>query len=201
MSATRYPLSWPAGWKRATWRHSSPFKTGRAGSGKTAIDVATAVDRLEVELSRLGAKDAVLSTNLPQRMSGGMSLDQRSISDPGAAVYFKLAKADRVLACDTFNTVAGNIAALAAHIEALRAIDRYGVGTIEQAFAGYTALGAAAEVEWWIVLSVPRSAPLASIEAAYRELAKKAHPDAGGSEAEMQRLNVARDAARKEKQV
>jgi hypothetical protein len=33
--------------------------------------------------------------------------------------------------------VADNIAAIAAHIDAIRRQDRYGVGTLDQAFAGY----------------------------------------------------------------
>jgi curved DNA-binding protein CbpA len=45
------------------------------------------------------------------------------------------------------------------------------------------------------VLGVGQHAPRAQIEAAYRELARKAHPDTGGSNAAMARLNAARDAA------
>jgi hypothetical protein len=55
-------------------------------------------------------------------------------------VYFKLHGKDRVLACDKWDRVADNIAAIAAHIDAIRRQDRYGVGTIDQAFAGYSAL-------------------------------------------------------------
>lgn len=217
MSATRYPLAWPAGWKRtapgarvwskfgkAVTTYGAPNPTtGQRSSWKSKgeLSVADATRRLLEELGRLGVhiNDVILSTNIQLRLDGLPRSGQARPDDPGVAVYFKLRKADRCLACDRYTTVEGNIAALAAHVEALRAIERYGVGTIEQAFAGYTALGAAAEVEWWLVLQVPRSAPLESIDAAYKVLARRAHPDAGGSEAEMQRLNVARDAARKEK--
>jgi len=37
------------------------------------------------------------------------------------------------------------------------------------------------------------------IERAYRELAKRAHPDAGGSQEWMAELNAARDAAKRER--
>ena len=60
--------------------------------------------------------------------------------DPGVAVYFQLHDKERVLACDKWDTVADNIAAIAAHIDGIRRQDRYGVGTIDQAFAGYSAL-------------------------------------------------------------
>jgi len=51
----------------------------------------------------------------------------------------------------------------------------------------------------YAVLYVARSAPLPVCEAAYRALAKLAHPDQGGSTATMQRLNAAIEHIRKEK--
>ncbi|HEU4322098.1 MAG TPA: hypothetical protein VFS21_03025 [Roseiflexaceae bacterium] len=47
------------------------------------------------------------------------------------------------------------------------------------------------------VLYVRRDAPLAVCEAAYRALAKAAHPDAGGSDEEMARLTAAIEEIRK----
>ena len=46
------------------------------------------------------------------------------------------------------------------------------------------------------LLGLPASATLDQIEAARRALAKRAHPDVGGSLEEMQRINAAADAAR-----
>jgi hypothetical protein len=48
-------------------------------------------------------------------------------------------------------------------------------------------------------LGVLPSAPRTVIEAAYRALARDAHPDVGGSEARMQALNAAMAAIRKER--
>ncbi len=103
-----------------------------------------------------------------------------------------------MLACDTYYRVADNIAALAAHIEALRAMDRYGVGTIEQALAGYKALPADTAADWRNVLGLPKVGHVTTddVDLAYKALAKRTHPDiAGGSEAEMAHLNRARDYA------
>jgi curved DNA-binding protein CbpA len=47
------------------------------------------------------------------------------------------------------------------------------------------------------VLKVPPDATLAQAEAAYRALAKSAHPDHGGSDEAMARLNDAIATARK----
>jgi hypothetical protein len=61
-------------------------------------------------------------------------------NDPGIAVYFTLGKKRVVLACDKWAAPQENIYAIAKHVEALRGQDRWGVGSIEQAFAGYMAL-------------------------------------------------------------
>lgn len=191
----RYPLSWPAGWPRTP---SVRRKRSTFSSYGKELSVAQATSRLQGELDRLGARAAILSTNVELRLDGLPRSGQRTPDDPGAAVYFRLKNAPRALACDAWTTVAGNIAALAAHIDALRRIDRYGVGSVEQAFAGYAALPPTGE-DWWLVLEVARSSTVLQIEQAYRTKAMQAHPDRGGTDAEMSRLNVARDAAVAEK--
>ena len=75
---------------------------------------------------------------------------------------------------------------------------REGVACFEEAFAGYTALPASPS-DWWIVLGIDREATAAQIEDAFREKARKAHPDVGGSHVEMSRLNSARDVALEER--
>ena len=50
-----------------------------------------------------------------------------------------------------------------------------------------------AEAEARRVLGVSKSADTAEIQAAYRRLMARAHPDAGGSEGLAERLNAARD--------
>ena len=82
-------------------------------------------------------------------------------------------------------------------IEALRAVDRYGVGFLEQAFAGYTALPPAVGHDWRQTLGFAKDELVSPnvVEARFRERAKRAHPDAGGDPNEMARLNAARDVA------
>jgi len=48
---------------------------------------------------------------------------------------------------------------------------------------------------WWTELGVKPDASREEINRAYRDRAKKAHPDAGGSDAKMTKLNAAREAA------
>ena len=49
--------------------------------------------------------------------------------------------------------------------------------------------------DWWDILECRADATVATINSQYRARARSAHPDAGGSDAAMVRLNAARDAA------
>lgn len=200
--AQRFPLQWPVGWKRTPGhaRARARFSVRRAAApggyaSKQSVTMAEAVDRLQGELGRLGAANEVLSTNVVLRLDGLPRSGQGEPTDPGAAVYFTLKGKPRCLACDRWTRVADNVAAIAAHVEAIRAVDRYGVGTMDQAFAGYAALPAAVD-DWWVVLNVPQNTTLEEVDRQFKELARRAHPDAGGSQEQMARLNRAREAAR-----
>jgi hypothetical protein len=197
---SRYPLTWPASWPRTSPAARQRARFGQAESESrrttTALSVDTAVQRLQAELWRLGAVDYVLSTNLPITAEG-VFRSLREPEDPGAAIYFRVAGTQRVLACDRWTRVADNVAAIAAHVDAIRAVDRYGVGTLDQAFAGYAALPASrAEEDWRVVLGVTANATLDEVETAFRQLARDHHPDVGGSHEAMARLTTARARAR-----
>lgn len=205
IDATRYPLAWPTGWKRST---RGGQLNGRFSSRGHWITVSAALDRVEAELGRLGVAswNIIISTNLRLGARGNPLSGQPEPDDRGVAVYFKMGEKPRVLACDRYTKVADNLAAIAAHVDALRRIDRYGVGTLDQAFAGYDALpppGATNRPPWRKVLGIAEGASgiitPETVNAAYRELAKAAHPDLqGGSHEAMAMLNAARDEALEE---
>lgn len=190
--ATRYPLAWPTGWKRTPGYSRQRARFQAAGA---ALTVHKATQRLSAELRRLGAADEILSSNVRLRLDGMPYSGEPEPDDVGVAVYFTLKRQARCLACDQWTRVADNIAAIAQHIDALRRIDRYGVGTLDQAFAGYAPRLQSAAFEWWIVLGLSRSATRAQVDDAFTRLARAAHPDAGGTHAEMARLTEARTAA------
>lgn len=211
-SPQRFPLSWPAHRPRTAPRDRQPGTFSMTGPSRKPIKVnmEAAARRLEGEIERLGGVYSLLSSNLEQRLDGTPRVDRGAPSDPGVCVYFQIRGTPYAMACDTFQSVAQNIAAIAAHIEATRRIERYGVASATETLQAFLALpgptavaprrawhevlGFGAEDE---VLSKPTAVATAIITAVFGELAKKAHPDAGGSDAAMAELNLARQEALK----
>lgn len=178
-----YPLHWPPGKRRAGYRQRSRFETSME-------DATTALRR---EVIRLGGRDMILSTNVPLRRDGAPYARPGTIFDPGAAVYFSYKGDPMCFACDKWDRVNDNVWAIVKTIEALRGIERWGSGDmVAQAFAGFVALPN--PEQWWHVLGLDSaSVTIEEIEAAYRRAAMTAHPDRGGSDQAMSRINWARD--------
>jgi hypothetical protein len=203
-----YPLAWPDGWRRTSAerrtranfheRERQHYDYGNGSSGsyskKRELSVADATTRVLLALERMGLHrdNIVISTNLELRLDGLPRSNQRPPSDPGAAVYWRKGKETRCMAIDRYDRVEGNLAAIAATLEAMRAIDRYGGAEIlNRAFTGFVALPQ--PEQWWQVLGVSSRASRDEIDDAYRSLAMKHHPDRGGDSNEMSRINGARD--------
>lgn len=201
-AATPYPLAWPSGRPRrkAGERKAGKFRT-ETGRGLSEISIAVAIDQLQREIDLIDARYPVISTNLETRLDGRPRSGRREPDDPGVAVYFQLRSRPYCLPCDTYQMVADNIAAVAAHIEASRAMRRHGVATVEEMFAGFAALPSPThERPWRQVLELHREPRITRemIEISFRRLARERHPDTGGSDRMMAELNAARDAALRE---
>lgn len=197
MSIAAHPLSWPIGWKRTDAHRRVDAKFGKKvsfGSGnwsrKADLSIAEATQRVLAELQRMGIRrdDSVISTNLILNVNGLPRSAQRRPIDPGAAVYWEDAGARRVMAIDRYSTVEDNLAAIAATLDAMRAIERHGGAVIlERAFTGFTALPAPAAStarDWWVVLLVSQNASSDMIRAGYRNLRSTYHPDKPGGSAD-----------------
>jgi hypothetical protein len=194
MTIERYPLTWPPGRPRTVGRRDSKFELALGESMRRALN----------ELKLLGARDVIISSNIPTRLDGLPYATTSEPNDPGIAVYFnrrvKGATKPYVIACDTYRRVRENMRAIAMTIEALRTIERHGAETmLEQAFTGFAALPPAnASRPWWEVLGVPTNATESQVQDAYRVLARIHHPDvAGGSLDRMSEINVAYEQAKK----
>lgn len=205
---SRFPLEWPAGWPRtaAHQRAAASFgTTGRndpaAGSKKPQpLTMAEALARVQQQLDLLHATQPVVSTNVELRLDGFPRSGQPEPTDPGVVVFFVLKGKPTSLPCDRFRRVADNMAAIAAHIDATRRIERYGVGTAAQMYAGFQAIRGPGPKPWRETFGIRPDQKVTrdSILDRYRELARVHHPDAGGSEAAMAELNAAKTAAMQE---
>lgn len=153
MTIKAHPLTWPEGWKRTPYDRRKPGHFGkrlrRPGESWTRnadLTVNEAVQRVLVELARwaIARDDIVISTNVPTRLDGMPRSDAKRPLDPGAAVYWEESTGERrCIAVDQYTHVEDNLAAIAATLDAMRAIERHGGAEIlQRAFTGFTALPA-----------------------------------------------------------
>jgi hypothetical protein len=198
-----YPLQWPAGWPRTpvTGQRYGRFGTRKQDKPYTSystITIAEGTSRVLEQLARMGVdrQDVVISTNLALRLDGLPRSSQAAPRDAGAAVYWQTSKGERrVMAIDQYYKVEENLAAIAATLDAMRAIERHGGAQIlDRAFTGFAALPApSAAKSWRQVFGYNPGVTITRdmLRATYRRLASERHPDRGGSDAAMSELNVA----------
>lgn len=180
--ANAYPLQWPVG--RARWnaqREASKFKMGEGAM----------VAHLYDELDRLGAVDVVISTNRSPYSRA------QNITDPGVAVYFTYKGKQVCIAADRYIKVQDNLHAVGLCIEAIRGMERWGTGDmVDASFTGFAALPEAAGTSksWWATLGLDNpTTDKSKIEEAFKEARRKAHPDAGGTDAQFIEVQKAYD--------
>jgi len=203
MTINRYPLSWPLDRPRTPMRDR---KRAVFSHGKKPLTVATAIQRLLSEIKGftsaghawvINPEKVIVSSNLQTRIDGLPRSGQKEPDDPGVAVYLKLRGKDYCFACDRWDKVGDNIAAIAKHLEAIRGMERWGVGSLNQAFQGYLALPEKSSgVGWWTVLGVSPNASVEEIKQAYRRLSLENHPDAGGDRDDWEKVQQAYEIAK-----
>lgn len=156
------------------------------------------------------ARNIVISSNVGGNSRRG---EVTAREDGGVAVYFTIDADQLTMAQDSYSTVSDNARSLAIAINGMRALKRHGGDMMmKRAFSGFTALPPPSSGpiirQWWEVLGMRAPADLVGIltnaqilalaEDAYRQTARKAHPDAGGSQEAMAATNAAIEAARTE---
>lgn len=187
------PLSWPQGRPR-TPAHQR--RTATASPGEQEASVAYGVWRVQRELDRLGARQVTVSSDIAP---GQAQPEATAAEDPGVCVRFHLDGDAYAVACDRHTTVAANLAAVAKHIEATRAITRHGVASTAETLQAFLEKRGAAPVKsapktWRDILGDLHTAQ--DVAAAFRRLSAERHPDkASGSHKAMAELSHARDEA------
>lgn len=202
----RYPLKWPDGWPRTTNRASAKFGIrSSSGYSTNSLTVNQALGRLHEEMRRIGITDfesqVVVCTGL--RTSGNRIItEQPAAKDPGVAIHWEVpGQPTRVLAIDIYTRTADNSAAVAATLEAMRAIERHGGKVIqERAYAGFDALPPPSTC-WQNLGMKPITAATKTSEsrndiiAAHRERVREAAADPLNGGERMATVNAARDEA------
>lgn len=198
-----YPCYWPEGWDR-----TPEYKRQRS---KYSVEFARSRDDIVRQCKLLGAREIVVSTNIPLRRDGLPLAGMSEPKDPAVAVYWaeqgpynaKTGNYDykhRVIACDHWRTVRENMRAVGLAIDALRALKRSGATqVVERAFTGFTALPANAGMRPWREVLGINGGPLNRdrLDEAYKRAVRSAHPDLGGSHEHMVEVNRAyQDACR-----
>lgn len=202
LNVEAFPCAWPIDWPRTSEydRRASPYRS----------TFQHARDGIIRRLRLMGAVEVVISTNRPGRgdapLPGGS--DPR---DPAVAVYWAERGEYRaghqhyqyrVVACDHWRRLSENMRAVHLALDALHTMKRTGTSQlVDRAFTGFTALAPDNRrrswrevLEWidgWRV-------SIENIEARFRDLAPKRHPDLGGSHEAMTELNLARVEALRE---
>jgi hypothetical protein len=196
-----YPLNWPVGWPRSESRKAGAFVAGRqGGGGGRVVSVADGIERVLNQLRMLGISrdDIVISSNVPVRLDG-MPRSGIEPPDPGVAVYWvNKKKQTQCMPIDRYRRVGDNLAAIAASLEAMRAIERHGGSVVlDRAFTGFLALPAPTTGNghaWHELLGVPPSATRDQINSAYRRKIGEVHAGRpGGDHDKTVALNLARD--------
>jgi hypothetical protein len=175
---------WPSEKTAADKRRRSPFKAAYNAT----------LDLLEAELQHLYASDIVIQCEAQRsqiRNDGWLKSDAR-VEGPAVIVSFNSRwEKSYGYPCDRFTDWKANLRAIALSLEALRAVDRYGVTTHGQQYQGFLRLAAAESraernpaleaLAQLSGVSLNGSPSSDEINAAYKAAARRCHPDTGGS--------------------
>lgn len=163
---------------------------------------------LDRETEYLGAGVVVVQVDASEAQirRDGMLAARARVNFPGVRVAFDSIHGPLTYATDRFDDWRDNVRAIALALEALRAVDRYGVTRRGEQYRGWTGITAepaqmtperAAE---FLAEQSGRRWPAHTILTdpdvlgqAYRAAARNHHPDAGGDAAEFDRITKARD--------
>lgn len=198
-------VDWPGEPTRPGSRTWAPFRA----SWRQTLQL------LERELRQIAATSRVLQVDIPERdfrIDGFPRANARQ-NGPGVILTFTAPVAgDLSYPCDTYTDWQDNLRAIALALEALRKVDRYGVTKRGEQYAGFKALppgtialgtgmtldeaivfiADAAGVDHLGMLAERRMGGDDLVRVAYKLAARKLHPDHGGTEERMQKLNEAK---------
>jgi hypothetical protein len=193
---------------------TDPETPVRQGSGIFKAGWQNTLDLLDRETDHLGAQLVVIQVDVQDGdlRRDGMLRSRAAVGHPGVAVSFESRFGPLRYATDRYEPRyygdppgwQANVRAVALALEALRAVDRYGVSKRGEQYRGWNAIAAPGAAEFgsadealrWMRAYATGQLDLTlpdgiSPRDLYRFMAKLMHPDRGGPRAEWDRLAAA----------
>jgi hypothetical protein len=178
-----------------TW--TDPVTTNRASSARFRATWQSTLDLLGRETELLGAGLVVMQIDVTEGdlRRDGMLRAQAKVGFPGVRVAFDSKYGPLTYATDAYDRLYGgdmpgwqaNVRALALALEALRAVDRYGVTKRGEQYRGWLAIEAAGSKT-----TEQEARDLIASYGGVREAVKATHPDRGGDPAAFHEVQDAR---------
>lgn len=171
------------------------------------------LDLLDRELEHAGASGVAVQLAVAEQdiAANGNLKGGRLTRHPGVILSYTCKGRQISFPCDKYSDWRENLRAIALSLEALRKVNRYGVSTGEEQYTGWArlegpagstaappklskaeALAILSTAAGWPVIEFNGEVPANLVEAAFREAAKKTHPDAGGNADDFKRVHEAR---------
>lgn len=163
------------------------------------------LDLLGYETEQLGAALVVLQVDVAEgdiRRRDGMLRANARVGHPGVVISFDSRQGPLRYATDAYSGWQANVRAIALGLQALRAVDRYGISRRGEQYIGWKALPARAAgftsadeaLRWMREQARPhmQDAQDATPRELYRHLVRKFHPDADGDPDSWERLDAAK---------
>ena len=137
------------------------------------------VEQLKEELRKIGARDVVIQTTFHAMQFSPRTGWPYADAEPETAqviLSFTSKNGPLSFPCDTYTAFDDNVRAITLALEALRAVDRYGVTRNAEQYAGWKKIAAPAEVH---IFNTPEDAEAFINEhgGTYKDAARKLHPD------------------------
>lgn len=163
----------------ATWRALAvwPYEPRPGSSSIFRTSWDQSLRKLEDEISRIDGDDVVIGIVAePSAISFSGALKNRNqVGYPGAEVSFDLPARGRVVFhTDAYGTLHANLHAIALGLEALRAVDRHGITSTSEQYAGFAQIGPGGG-------DAARGKLLVDAAGGIPAALKKHHPDHGGN--------------------
>ncbi len=183
-----------------------PYRSRKASSFKAKW--GDTLDKLEKELRYLGARDIIVQAGfeLQEIRNDGWPRGGARAVHPAVVISFRDNAGNPLsFPCDTYDNYEDNMRAIALSLEALRAVNRYGVTKGHEQYKGFTALPPGdpigkreAALKFLSQVTGKTTGEVAADpEAAYRAAAQRLHPDSEtGSHDKFVQLQQHREALR-----